>query len=972
MMKKRNRSLSRLGSALCCALGSGVIVPSCTGTETDNPVAGGDVFEGTSPENFTPDEGGVPPCVPVGTEQEVMLPRWLAQSVVVPSASGRVLASGSYGGGLRLIDASDPANPVELSRGVVQGAIHQLLLASSGELWVLATEPPTVDRSALPSATALDPVLKLVRVDVSDPAEPVRVADATLDGEPWELRERDGEAWVLSARRSAAERECSARENLCGYRSYEAVQLAGFRSNGAALEPIATTELPFELRAWWGSDGVVTLLADGTLHATGWDGSGALRAVRELSSGGAGGFSGPVEVAGSELSVVRVQAGQARIDVYDLAPGAAAPTRSTPLGPHTERAGIHSLFAEQHLWLQAPYGEIGPNGPASAELWDLTGGAPARIALPRPFHTVLPISGATREGQTDEILAIGASIDDASGGDELTLLSIRDGVVLELEATDPNTLNINRYQGAPAPAGVKGAGDAPAWVLRMLGLGLQIGMEPALSATPAEPRFTTAFVGVPADARAPGTTPPSYGIAGVALVEGFEPGRGIVTALELSGATPERRIELSAQMRALVATATGVVTVATAPASQCEQAGVECTDYAPGVSVFELTGEPRLVATLPFPELPLPAIDDPNRLSIRWDLYDPLTQQEPAALELGDRQLAFVAQVYLTCDNQPDCDALEITTVPIREANVAIGTPAACPPTDVDPDCDSTPPPVPTVYGVGQRQYFYVLDLDAPAGPAWEAWGVSRLEATAARTDRESRFAFPLATDGVLAATRLERRRSATDLNDPGATRFYLDRFERSEAGDIVALPSVNVPGYPVARLGGNAALERWLSLEAAPGETGAGRLHRMNVQSDGARIEQTLDLGGNFAGFRDMRFGARRLGLVLLTPDDGCGTTELSSIALGSEPADPSEPLGIAHTLELPSNGWQIQASDGDLALLQRYGLYVLVRVAADGSISLVSSSALDVSLGNHQLLGTTLFGAYWWGGPQRFDLAP
>jgi hypothetical protein len=82
MMKKRNRSLSRLGSALCCALGSGLFIGSCTGTETDNPVASGDVFEGTSPENFTPDEGAVPPCVPIATEDEVMLPRAPAQSVL--------------------------------------------------------------------------------------------------------------------------------------------------------------------------------------------------------------------------------------------------------------------------------------------------------------------------------------------------------------------------------------------------------------------------------------------------------------------------------------------------------------------------------------------------------------------------------------------------------------------------------------------------------------------------------------------------------------------------------------------------------------------------------------------------------------------------------------------------------------------------------------------------------------------------
>ncbi|HTV22783.1 MAG TPA: hypothetical protein VMG12_29035, partial [Polyangiaceae bacterium] len=392
------RSVSALASVLCCTLGAGVISVSCDGTETDNPVAGnGDAYDGTSPENFSPLPGGVTPCIPTGVEEEPMLPRWLATSVVVPSASGRVLATGSPSGGLGLFDATDPANPVELSHGVVRGELRQLLLASSGELWVLATEPPTVERSELPTATTLDPVLKLVRVDVSDPAQPVRLADVALEGDPWEVRERNGEAWVLSGRRDAVLRSgCKVRTNDCGDRWYEALLLHGFRASGSALEPIGDAELPFEQRMWWGTDGVVTALADGTLHVASWDAAGSLRAPLTVARAGGEGFAGPTEVAGNELSVVRVAAGQARIDVYDLDAGAAAPVRSAALGAHTERAGLHSLFDQGHLWLQAPYGEVGPNGPGAAELWDVTGAAPVRVALPLPFHTVLPFAGASR------------------------------------------------------------------------------------------------------------------------------------------------------------------------------------------------------------------------------------------------------------------------------------------------------------------------------------------------------------------------------------------------------------------------------------------------------------------------------------------------------------------------------------------------------------------------------------------------
>jgi len=963
MKNKLDRSVSTLASVLCCTLGSGLVIVSCLGTETDNPVAGGDVFDGTSPENLGPQPGGIPPCIPTTPEEEPMAPRRLTRSVVVPSASGRVIATGGDAAGLSLVDVSDPENPVELSRGVVRGEIHQLLVASSGELWVLATEPPAPAGNAVPSPTSLDPVLRLVRVDVTDPAAPARIAEASLEGDRWELRERNGEAWVLSARRHETERGCAAQENSCGYRSYEALLLHGFRPNGAALEPIGQAELPFEQRAWWGTDGVVTALADGTLNAVGWAGSGALRSVLQVQSPGSEVYPGPAQVVGGELSVVRVAAGQARIDVYGLDSDATAPLRSLPLGPRAERAAITSLFAERHLWLQAL------EQPGNAELWDLTGTTPVRVVLPQAFHTVLPIEGASREGQPDEILALGASRDESTGSEAVTLLSIQGGVASVLEAPEPDaTLN----DALPAPAGITGAGEAQEWVFVARGPGSAMSIEPVLTTAPPYPTVTMAFVGVAAGGRAPGESIASEAITGVALVEAYEAGgRGAFTALELSGATPSRRIELSPLMRALAPTATGVATVAMAPASECNQVGVDCSGYAPGVSVFDLTGEPTLVASLPFPELPLPPIDDPNRLSVRWELYDPLTEEQPAALRLGNNELAFVASVDLSCDNQADCDALELTAVPIREANVAVGTPVECPPGS-PPGCNATPPPDPTVYGTSLRQYFYVLDLDAAGGPAFEAWGVSRLAATAARTDRESRFAFPLATDGILAATRLERRRSATDLNDRGATRFFLDRFERAASGEIVALPAVNVPGYPVARVGGDAAMERWFSVEALPGETGAGRLHRMNVQSDGARIEQSLDLGGRFAGFRVLASGEAQLGLVLSTPDDGCGTSQLWSIPLGSDVANASEPLAIASTLELPSDDWAIAATDGDLALLQRDFVYVLVRVAPDGTLAVVSSSTLDVPLGDEQLLGTSVFGAAGQFGPRILDLQP
>lgn len=957
MMKKLDRTLSALAPVLCCALGAGLCIVSCEGTETDNPVSGGDVFDGTSPEDLVPAD--IPPgCPPPSEEQQPMTPWRVAQSVIVPSAGPGVIASGTYAGGLSLVDASDPDRPVELSRGVVRGEIHHLLVASSGELWVLATEPPAPSGAAVPSATEIDRVLRLVRVDVSDPTRPVRIAEASLDGEGWEVRELGGEAWVLSARRDESQRGCAAQENPCGYASYEALLLRGFRADGAALEPIGEVELPFEQRAWWRGDGVVTNASDGTLNGVSWAGSGAARRVLRVPGPGAEVQSGPAEIAGNELSVLRIAPGQARVDVYDLDSDGASPVRTLPLATELERAGVHSLFAAEHLWLQAPFGQVSPA--ASAELWDLSGTAPVRVALPGAYHTLLPILGAVRSGAPDELLALAASRD-AVGNEELRFLSIQGGQASVLEGPELAVTNVSLVNGFEAPPALRGAGEAPAWTLRTPALGSPILIQPALSTAGTSSGSILAFVGVAAAGRAPGESVPSEAITRVALVGRREAGRGNLSALELSGATPSRRIELSPLMYGLAPVAGGVVTVATAPASECEQRRVDCTGYAPGVSVYELAGEPRLVASVPFPELPLPAIDDPNHVSVRWDLYDPLTQQQPAALALGERRLAFVASVDLSCDRQEDCDALDIPAVPFREANVIAGGVVDCAPGG-DPSCVPGPVAEPAVWGQSSRQYFYVLDLDAAGGPAFETWGVSRLAATAARTDRDSRFAFPLATDGVLAATRLERRGSATDPNDRGETRFFLDRFERSPSGELVELPGVNVPGYPMARLGATDTRERWLSVEAGRDDDGApwgARLHRMNIQSDGARIEQSLELGGRFAGFRTLAAGGATLGLALSAPADGCGTSELSTIALGTNPADAGEPLAVASTLELPSDAWTIAATDGDLALLRRDAIYLLVRVTADGTLAVVSWSSIDEPLGTEQLIGTSVYGS-------------
>jgi hypothetical protein len=958
-MKYRSRRQSAFALTLCSAAAY-----SCLGTETGNPVTAlPDVVEGTSPENFR--EPDAPPgCPPLGAEDRANVPTGFSRSVSVTTSTGTVLAVGGYAGGLNLVDMSDPAQPVTLSSGAVRGAIHQLLAGAPGRLWVAASEPPVMTGNAVPTAAALEEQLRLIELDVSDPTAPVRVAEVDLEGAFWELRPRGDQVWVVTARLTAYQRACDSPLNepySCGYRSYEAITVRGFHPNGAELEPIGEAELPYDRRAWWGVDGIGSVVQEG-VHVVSWDGTGALRPPVTLDLPGGDAVFGPIDVIGDELRLVQHGVGARTLEVYSLGEGPVL-ERSAALGTDTTPLGAYSLFSGGRLWLQSP------GSSNLAEVWDLAGVEPRRVELPAEYNLVLPIDGARREGQSDEVLAIGLAINPVTEERSASLLSFGDDGVSVLDAALASDSELYRYLGegwqAPAPAGLVGTGDASSWQLRSRGVGLPLGIDPA-----AQPQNERVVSSIAVVLGATSEADPRFVQASLIDIE-YNPGASAVRPnpmLEVTGGSTVR-FELPPAASDLIPTRTGVVVVATTEVAQCEQSGRDCTGYAPGVSVFELTGEPRLTGALPFPALPFPPTDA-NRFTVSWRMYDYyITKLEQLALPLDDRHLAFVAQVDLSCDTQEDCDTLGLVAVPIAEANVVVGGQVTCPPSDIEPNCVPMPAPVPTVYGTGQRQYFYVLDLDAPGAPAWQSWGASSLEATSARTDRDSRFAAPIATDRILAATRLERRTASGDVVTQGEARFMLDRFERQPSGEPIALPPVNVRGYPQARLGTNAGVERWISVEAAPGATGHAQLLRMNIRDDGARIERALDLdGGSFAGFRllDLETDVgtnletkQRLGLALMTPDDGCGTTRLSAIRLGTNTGDAAEPLELASTLELPADRWTLTAADGEYVLLSHGFVYVLVHVDATGILSIADTRASDVALYDPQLLGTTLFGS-------------
>jgi hypothetical protein len=561
-------------------------------------------------------------------------------------------------------------------------------------------------------------------------------------------------------------------------------------------------------------------------------------------------------------------------------------------------------------------------------------------------------------------LALGIARDQ-DGNQNASLLSLRGTTMSVLGAAPAGAEYIpysNRGNPIPAPANLHGSGDAADWSLFVRGPGLPIGIDPV-----APLQYGATEVNATVAIERPGAEP-----AQASLVYDFiytlDPNTVQPNPqLQITSDGNTTSLELSPETTTLLAVPQSVLAIA-ADSQQCHRAGKDCTGYTPGVQVFDLSGTPQLRATLPFPELPAPVSGNPNQVQVSWENYDNLSGLLRTGLMLDERRVAFVAQVELSCDTQEDCDALGIEAVPIRDTNVASSSYIACPPGG-DPSCVPSPVTI-SVYGRGQRQYFYVLDLDADGGPAWQPWGVSSLEATARRTDEDARFATALATHGTLAATRLERRdASGTPLPD-GSFRFLLDRFERSASGDASALPPVNVPGYPVANLSGAASSERWISIEPAPGAIGHAQLHRLDIRSDGAHIERTLALdSGTFSGFQTLQTGDHWFGLVLSSPANACGTTQLAAVELGSTAGGANEPLNITSTLELPADEWALVASDANRALLRHNTVYTLVELTPDGSLSVISSRASDARLSNDQLLGKSLFGSAGRLGTRRID---
>jgi hypothetical protein len=241
------------------------------------------------------------------------------------------------------------------------------------------------------------------------------------------------------------------------------------------------------------------------------------------------------------------------------------------------------------------------------------------------------------------------------------------------------------------------------------------------------------------------------------------------------------------------------------------------------------------------------------------------------------------------------------------------------PPCAPGASCAPLPTPAPVlptgVSGEKHATRLYLLDTTA-ADPRLSDPVDSVLELG------DSRFAPPRVSKGTLMITRIERERVNGTASGSQPARFMLDRFV-IEGGQLKALASVNVPGFPIALAG---AGPRLFSAEPDAEMNGKGTLNMLAIDDDGAHVldQEPLD-----ASYSDAIAAFGKLFYLRHDAIDCSGKSTLVPFAL---PADRDGELRALHAFELPGGRYRFaDARDEKLLLVDDASHYVVIDVSGD-----------------------------------------
>jgi hypothetical protein len=708
------------------------LATACSGTETDNPVVQ------QAPVRFEPEAPEPGACPPPEEDQP---PRELA----LWGKSGEYLVGVDNVGsiprrGLVVVDVSDPASPRVVAEQALIGYPRQLIVEGSSVTLVI-DELAMFDGPPLPDPGELETQTKLVRFDLSNPEAPVRVAEAPLDGEFWQVEVRGDGYWVMSARIDPATLRCDAQPNLCGYVSREAMLFTHYTWSGTAFTAGERVEVPAGMRAWMTEQGFATATGgfdDGVLHFAAFDGDGSLLPARTIPLGGAVVTGSPIYFDGERIGVFLydLQDGDADFSLRDLegnelgrvdgfgqglgfgthfVPGGALVASGSPGQPGTfidfsdpsaitsEKTPEAGAFlpvdtsgtsARVLGWSTSASGER-----LSFSLWSLEGG---ELTLLDRLATSLSAPQEPRALVLDGSRLLVAPINPPNPPEVVSLSWAGDQLVLE----------------GPVSGGygdqLIAVGD---WVYEGDVLGLAFG-----NLANGDARRQRWDAGDAQDVAAiPGGE--------AQLLLRYEDGMYLDVVRDGARET----LAVSPGARRVLSAGDHVIVLATDPADQCSQTGLDCSDYAPGISILAL--DPlRSVAELPLPE-------PPGGGEVIWDVAADGTQPP---LRLGDDTWLLGGEL--------------------------------------------TSP--------GDQRVLYVLDVAS-------ARVSEPLVVDHGRSAPYDLWPHPIGSGGVLLDLRLEPSYFPPRGGPrPTTSAFWLERYSPTPSGALDALPELRIPGYPVGLLG--------------------------------------------------------------------------------------------------------------------------------------------------------------------------
>jgi hypothetical protein len=849
--------------------------------------------------------------------------------------------------GVLVYDVAEPTKPRLVGQLPIRGSIFQLELEEDGEggapsIVVLAQETLGIDEPSVPEESPRNSALRMIRVDLSDPTAPERVAEIDLEGDAWLFVRRGAHYLVLSEWYEPSETGCGQTLADDWGPATRAMRVTDYVLEGGSFALRASVELPAD-------ESFAFPAGDAIYVPTGFysgeeQGRGSQVSWAEFS-GGSLVERGPIAVDGRLASIARedgllvtlAERGDRNmlLQTWTLdGQGNAVARGQLPLS--AEMQTLELLPGAQRLLVSGLAGVL-------VDLSDL--------GNPRVLHR-FPADVQRFATVAQGVIALGASDTGRLVASLWTVPAQGSPQIVSRFAsswawtnTDPSSelYSVDReHDLLLAPINVSGVGQAAGLgVARIEADGLHEYGRYALRQAANRPitdgkvAYSWGYEGLEVVALVEGAnqSSPSSGFAPfyepkaiarldqlssagreLVLRERSEDGRYVVEVR--ADGTEAKTVVLDFRGDALVAIGDRVVVVGVRWDSECEYidpagnpeanpnpgeaAFDRCAPYRRrGLSVLDLQDEPTVVASFALSsDLDFEPLDGVTAETV-WSGY----------VQLEDGRLLFPVERFLRCGSEASCKAL---STPAYES---VGSPGCNPQVQ---NCADLPTMVTFTSGAKASLMLYTLD-DIAGEPSLEL-----------ATEIDGRFQLPgegpvdvgwqllRSADGFAFAREEpiynEEGNSVLNEHEDAIVRFYLDRVAIGEDGGLRALPSVNTPGRPVAWDG-----EHVYTVEPTYDEDGdvVVRALRSQLRDDAAHIEESVAIG---PGFLDARAVGDQLA-VLRGPADPCtpdARTALFTISLQPGAMKKSK------AIDLPTRIWSFPygpATGGEDLLLVRGG---------------------------------------------------